>query len=523
MFKATRRLTATAILAALPATWAQADVTAMDVWENMRAHAAVFGGNLAARLEETEDGLKASIITYRTSLKVPEDGIGSRPLHVADIEISLPDLLFAEASDGSVTLHVPENRPIVFDFATEHDFAASIPISVETLKMKARAVGEPGAITYGYTTPRLRFALKFSATDTTIEAAHSMPAVTLASEYSDVDIQTHLTEGDLLKVASTVRVAKTQMRTEIIPPSGLKQITIATSTDQSGSYDIAYPKRLSLISLADSIDRGFSVSMSNSLASFKQTETEIDDNGETHSSVSVSAGRTDTAFSLNSEGLFVEANAVDGRIHAAMMDVLPMPIEVAADQMSLTLNLPLSKANTPAPFAYETTLSGLTLGGDLWSAFDPMTELPRDPASLAIDLSGTLTHKVDWLNFLAVPHAMDALTSLPIEPHDVLINALTLDAAGANLAANGAFSFDLDDMQTYAGMPRPDGQISVDVQGLDGLLDALIAIGLLPENQAMGVRMMLGGFAKSVGEDHLTSTIEMTPSGQILANGQRLK
>ena len=49
-------------------------------------------------------------------------------------------------------------------------------------------------------------------------------------------------------------------------------------------------------------------------------------------------------------------------------------------------------------------------------------------------------------------------------------------------------------------------------------------MGYLPEDQAMGMRMMMGMFAvPGDGEDVLTSTIQVKPDGQILANGQRLR
>jgi hypothetical protein len=51
----------------------------------------------------------------------------------------------------------------------------------------------------------------------------------------------------------------------------------------------------------------------------------------------------------------------------------------------------------------------------------------------------------------------------------------------------------------------------------------LIQMGLIPEDQAMMPRMMLGMFATPVGDDMLTSTIEVNAEGHVLANGQRLR
>jgi hypothetical protein len=48
-------------------------------------------------------------------------------------------------------------------------------------------------------------------------------------------------------------------------------------------------------------------------------------------------------------------------------------------------------------------------------------------------------------------------------------------------------------------------------------------MGLLPEDQVMGARMMMGVFATPVGDDMLTSTIEVNAEGHVIANGQRLQ
>ncbi|VAW03775.1 hypothetical protein MNBD_ALPHA07-1000 [hydrothermal vent metagenome] len=79
-------------------------------------------------------------------------------------------------------------------------------------------------------------------------------------------------------------------------------------------------------------------------------------------------------------------------------------------------------------------------------------------------------------------------------------------------------------METYDGIPRPDGSLEFRLQGGNALLDQLAAANLLPAEQAVGIRMILSLLCQpGKGEDNLTSRIEMTPEGHIIANGQRLK
>ena len=55
------------------------------------------------------------------------------------------------------------------------------------------------------------------------------------------------------------------------------------------------------------------------------------------------------------------------------------------------------------------------------------------------------------------------------------------------------------------------------------IVDKLVAMGLIPEDQAMGARMMMGMFAVPSGEDELTSKIEFKEDGGVYANGQRIQ
>ncbi|MGB5067092.1 MAG: DUF2125 domain-containing protein, partial [Albidovulum sp.] len=59
--------------------------------------------------------------------------------------------------------------------------------------------------------------------------------------------------------------------------------------------------------------------------------------------------------------------------------------------------------------------------------------------------------------------------------------------------------------------------------GGNGLIDKLVGMGLVPEDQAKGVRLMMGLFAVKTGDDTLTSKIEFKEDGGVYANGQRIQ
>ena len=96
---------------------------------------------------------------------------------------------------------------------------------------------------------------------------------------------------------------------------------------------------------------------------------------------------------------------------------------------------------------------------------------------------------------------------------------IQLSLAGAELTGDGEFTFNNE-----MGFPLPSGVANVMLTGGNTLMDTLGGMGLLPQEQAMGARMMMGMFARpGDGPDTLVSTIEMKEDGSILANGQRIK
>jgi hypothetical protein len=140
---------------------------------------------------------------------------------------------------------------------------------------------------------------------------------------------------------------------------------------------------------------------------------------------------------------------------------------------------------------------------------------------VVLDLSGKAKVLVDFLD----PDAAAAMaTTAPGELQALTVDKVLVNAAGAKLEGSGDFTFDNTDTTTFPGMPKPVGAVDVTLAGGNGLLDKLVAMGLLPDEQAMGARMMMGLFAvPGDAPDTLKSKVEFTQDGQVLANGQRIK
>lgn len=200
---------------------------------------------------------------------------------------------------------------------------------------------------------------------------------------------------------------------------------------------------------------------------------------------------------------------------------IPLPeVALALEEGAFRLSMPIARTDAPADFGLLTSYRGLSVSNGIWNLFDPGEVLPRDPANVVIDLAGQARWLIDIMN----PEAAASMNAAPGEVNALTLNELELSIAGASLTGSGGFTFDNTDLTTFDGMPRPKGEINLQLDGGNGLLDKLVQLGFVPQDQAMGFRMMLGIFAQvGSGPDSLVSKIEVNEAGELLANGQRLR
>jgi hypothetical protein len=187
------------------------------------------------------------------------------------------------------------------------------------------------------------------------------------------------------------------------------------------------------------------------------------------------------------------------------------PFSAQIDSVEVGFDMPLKKADQPMPARILINMTGVKASDTLWGMVDPTGSLPRDKATLNIDLSANMKWLVDVVN-------ADKAQDVPMEVQDVTVNDITLDIAGARLNGKGSAVLDNTKMP-----PEPVGVVDLELVGGLGLLDKLVALGLVPQDQGQMVKMFSGMFAVPVGEDHLTSKIEMKTGGSIFVNGNQVK
>ena len=191
---------------------------------------------------------------------------------------------------------------------------------------------------------------------------------------------------------------------------------------------------------------------------------------------------------------------------------LGLPINAlgySVDHTMVDLVMPVTPSDARQPFRFRMALDGVATDDGIWDLFDPTGRLPRDPASLILDLEGTTVVAEDI--FTDDPE-------VPFRQTMAKLNEFNFSIAGAEVTGNGSAT-DTSTDDTPSGV----GELDMTLTGVNSLIDTLVDMGLLPNEQAMGARMGLSLIARPDGDDRLVSRIEINEDGQIFANGQRLK
>ena len=488
------------VFALLTAGTAQADVTAADVWADWQENLAMYGEEGISIGDEVMDG---DTLTVSDIVVTADDD-------VSKVTADMGDLVFTEMGDGTVSVTVPETFPIVI----ENTDGAVITMTVQQSGAKLIVSGDAEALTYTASADKYGVVVdQITDGDTTVKADIRLTANDVSGVYSSAGTE-------MRELTYDVKAASMDVLVDVTPPETAGEyVTLSGKIDSlSAQAEMTLPWSEDLESPEDmfvedfAIDGGYSFGQSNFIF-------DVNAEGEqTSGTVSIANGslkgkmdNTAMHYDSLSQGIAMTANG----------DGLPFPIEFGLAEYGIGLDMPLSKSDAPADFGLRVNLTGLTVNDMIWMLMDPNSELPHDPLTLLFDLSGKASLFVDLLD----PEQTEAMAedAAPGELNAVTLNTMKLSAAGAEVNGVGAFTFDNTDTTTFDGFPRPEGDVTMNIKGANALIDKLVTMGLLPEEQAMMGRMMMGMFARTVGDDELTSKIEINKEGHVIANGQRIQ
>ncbi|WP_101067263.1 DUF2125 domain-containing protein [Roseovarius salinarum] len=493
-----------ALVLAAPAAWA--DVTPEQVWANWRAYLEGFGYEVSA--EERMAGDTLTVSDLRMTFDIPEED--------GTLEMSMGDLMLEQKGDGTVAVSIPPKMPVTLDFVEPDGEAGTVVLDATSKGFSMTVSGNPGAMTYNYSAAAMGLALAdIDAPD--VPEDFGTASMSIANMTGTTEMQA----GDPAVSSQTLNTGAVTYDLDLKDPeSGDRMVMQGGFGALSVKGDGTLPKDVDTSNLARMIDAGFAISFryayeaGHSKFNFKDGEDVVQ--GETSSDEGA------LTVDMSADGISYGGSAQNYAMNAAVPD-LPFPIELGMEEMSFDMAMPVKKSEELQDFGFALTLAGFEMSEMIWGMFDPAGQLPHEPATVAIDVDGKARLTADIVDPEQMAEIEDSGTP-PGELDSLNINAIEVDAVGARLTGEGAFTFDNSDLESFDGMPAPKGEANLKLVGGNGLLDKLTEMGLLPEEQANGARMMMGLFAvPGEGEDTLTSKIEVTEEGQVLANGQRLK
>lgn len=503
-----RFLTAASGAALLAATPALAELTAQQVWDEYRTSLGVGGQTVTVGSEEQAGG----VLTVRDLAFNTTDAQGGTASG------TLAEITFTENGDGTVTVTTSEEFPITI--TTPADPAAGTPASTVALALRQTglqlvASGDPGAIAYDLSAARYAVELVEATQDgQPVEAQGLFALNDVSGTYANAGSSETLYNIDydlaaaslelLLDIPNAQDGSRFNLSGQVQDFATQAVMALPLGAQPAGQPMAGIPEGLSL-------DGGYSYGGANYI--FEVT----DATGTTSGTASTGAGTLDFALTGDAVSYTSDVDTVALDVSAPQV---PFPVSAQIAEYGVNVQTPLTPTDAPQPFAIGLTLGGLTINEEVWQLFDPGALLPRDPATVRLALSGTATVLAD----LADPAQQQALAGAPpVQLDSISFDELEVSVAGASVTGTGSFTVDNTVPVAPGGIPRAEGSAEFVYTGVNGLLDSLATLGLVPQEQVGGVRMMLGMFGTPTGDDQLTSRIEATADGQVLVNGQRIQ
>ena len=486
----------------LMSTSAWADITADQVWQNWKALSQGYGQTLTVASEA-----RAGDTLTVTGLALVSTAEGG------ETRASIDTIAFRERGDGTVEVTMSPQYPVTLTMTDGDGKTAVVNILVDQPGLTIIASGTEAETRYDLAAPTVNIGISAPPNEVSpSQTEGDLAVVGLAGTYTvSTDVQS--------RVTSTLQADSARLvmgLSDPTPETGGTTNIVANVSLLTSTSDGVLLSPSEMNDMAAALSQGF---LTDGTFGYGAADITFD----AVSGADTAKGTGTFGPGTLKVGLNKDRLAYGGTTTAAKLALsgsgIPFPeLVVSFADSAFDLQMPVSKSDTPQDFAVLLRMVDLAVSDEVWSMFDPAAVLPRDPATLVIDTTG----KAKWLADLFNPEAATLETG-PGELHALDINELTLRAVGASITGKGGFTFDNSDTTTFGGMPLPTGKLDLTMVGANALLEKLSQTGLLPQDQVMGARMMMGLFTRpGEGADTLTSTLEFKDKG-FFANGQQLQ
>ena len=477
-----------------------ADVSAQDVWTDWKASFTNYGSVTNTGMQRVDGDTLT--IEGATIEGITQDG---------SYTIALPLITMVENSNGTVTATMGDTSSITAVFPTELGRDGQVVINMETKNYVAIASGSPDAFVYDMTADKMAF----SASEMTMGSITMSFVLDVVME--GVTGKSTAIPGNLRDLTQVFTVTSTTGKIDFEDPAGTGHVKATFNFDgTTGTTAAQMPTGVNVMDTTAVMGSGYALEAGLTHSGFSM-QANVEEDGE---AVLIQTASSSGTSSISTTDKRVDFSVASMRPETSITtSQFPFPIEFTASAQEIELGMPVAASDAAQEFGLDVALRGFEVNEMLWGMVDPSGALPRDPATIAFEIDGKAKLNVDLSN----PDFED-LGSDAGQLNALNLKSLVVDAVGAKLTGDGAFTFDNTDLTTFDGMPKPTGALNLKLVGINGLMDKLSSVGLLPPEQAMGARMMMGMFARpGDGPDTLTSKIEINDAGQVLANGQRIR
>ena len=472
---------------------AQSDLTAEGVWSGWQAYFDRIGAEITGQTSQTGTGVQVEGMVATLPMRNGEDGA---------LRLAFGDVEFAAQGDGSVRIALAET--IVMEVVEAGDEVATITL-VQSPPVFSVS-GTVAEMVYRYATDQATLTVDPAEVDD-FDLAFQLGALDMTTEVQQGQVATYTQSGTVGTMGYTLR---TDDGTETVDLTGTVSGLVLTG-------DGALPENAGAGDDAQAYRNGLRGTGGYAFDASEATISLTDQLGT--DTIKTSSQGGNAQFGVSADGFLTDVNYRD--LDAAFQTSdFPAPLNLTLGAVTLGIEAPFLARDAAQDFRLNVGLVDLAPSDTLWSLFDPGAVLPRDPASVALTLSGAMRVLTDFMDAGGPPNA--EATAAQVE--QLSLDRLEVNAVGARLTGAGAFEIDNTDYSSFFGLPKPVGKLTAQLVGGNGLLDRLVSMGLLSPDDALGARFMVGMVARpGDGEDTLVTEVEINDQGHVIANGQRLQ
>ncbi|SLN42644.1 DUF2125 domain-containing protein [Roseisalinus antarcticus] len=504
-------------VSAVLAGQAPAQITPEDAWTLYAEQVRATGLEIRA----TESRVGQTLVLSNILFAVPlPDAIGS-------LEILAGPVQLTGQEDGSVSIHYPENTRIriVGRSAENPQLQLDAAITVAMADHTSVATGTPVEILLRSSSSSLQFRLAELRLrgDPEIEGLSSEQIRLSYSISSPESARFYRRDDGLVHLEAQSTAGEIAYEFVIdLPEAGVRSQNYGTTAATETSFALSLPRGgIDYADLSSSLRAGMTLEAATRTSG--TTTMAISSIGDQASSLQDSRSASGNAtLRLGSGGFAVLAETTGIALSYSMPDLLPFAVNGTVGGLQFSASFPVLASGDTQRASYAVALSDLAVEDRLFRLLDPTGLVPQDPLSFEVDVESRVRLLADVLDFATIGQMIRMFIN-PVEVSEVTLNQGNLSGFGAAVESSGHFTLDFEDLESFDGMPRPEGTATARLSGVNQLLDRLVTVGLLGDGQAGAARMGLGMMTRVVGDDMLESNVEITPEAQVFVNGARMR